>query len=84
MHSLNFRMPSSIIKGPTAENGTIPKGSCQDGDRRRLTFQGAVTSAATHATFQEAWLDNVDDDQKCIKLPVSELSPLQISVLPVR
>ena len=32
---------------------------------------GAATSAAAHATFQEFWVNGVDADQKCVRLPVS-------------
>lgn len=36
-----------------------------------FALSGAVTSVAAHATFQELWVNNVYDDQKCIRLPVS-------------
>jgi hypothetical protein len=36
-----------------------------------FAFFGAAASVAAHATFQELWVNNVDDDQKCIRLPVS-------------
>lgn len=36
-----------------------------------FAFIGAVSSVAAHATFQELWVNNVDDDQKCIRLPAS-------------
>lgn len=42
-----------------------------------FAFIGAVSSVAAHATFQELWVNNVDDDQKCIRLPVSGLPTLE-------
>ena len=39
---------------------------------------GAISSVAAHATFQEFWVNSVDEDQKCIRLPVS--SPGQASL----
>lgn len=35
-----------------------------------FAFLGAVSSVAAHATFQELWVNSIDDDQKCIRLPV--------------
>jgi len=46
-----------------------------------FAFLGAVSSVAAHATFQEFWVNNVDEDQKCIRLPVSSVDRASVRYL---